>query len=221
MNGMTLDGQLLLLAAGLATIASAVLGGRYLRHGLALAGAIACADAILAGRGMPVLLLALLFTLINLMAVFRVGRRRATLTPDTAALHRKHLAGLSAGEAQLLLDQGNIVEARAGEELTREGAEVSNLYFLLSGCAAVLVDDRVIGRADAGDLIGEACLIGDGRASATVRLADDNCRLWFVPKERLLAFLKAQPKIANELSKATLAGLRDKLETANRTNAAD
>lgn len=117
----------------------------------------------------------------------------------------------------MLFDQGSMVMAQMGEELTREGEIVGNLHFLASGCAAVLVDDVIVGRAGPGDMIGEACLIPAGAATATVRVAQSGTRLWFCPRERLGAFLSAQPHIATVLNMATMAALRDKLDRANRT----
>ena len=214
-------GGLLMLAVGLVVAGCAVQGGRWLRHGLALAGALGLADALLQQRGLPIAALAALLLLLNLMAIFRLSGRGRGMGDEALAFHARHLSRLSPAQAQLLIDQGTFIEARAGEVLTREGEPVESLHFLVSGFAAVLVDNAIIGRVGPGDLIGEACLLADPRASATVRLADDHCRLWFIPKERLVPFLAAQPQIAAELNAATMGALRDKLERVNRERAGD
>ena len=213
-------GGLLLLAAAIVIASSAVSGGRWLRAGLALAGLIAVIDGLLRNTGAAPLALAALLLLINGLALIRM-RGRGVLDDDSAAFYQRHLSHLSPAQAGLLIQQGSFVDGRAGDILTREGEPVDALHFLVSGVAAVLVDNAIVGRIGPGDLIGEAALLGDGRASATVRLAGDSNRLWFIPKDRLAAFLAVHPDIAAELNAATMAALQEKLERANRTRAGD
>jgi CRP-like cAMP-binding protein len=215
------QGGLLLLAVAVIAAVSAVGGGRWLRTGLLLAGLIGAADALIVGRGLPPLLLGLLIAAINGLALLRMRGPRGGLDAEAEAFYRRHLSRLPRSSARLLIDQGSFIDARAGEVLTREGEPVESLHFLVSGFAAVLVDNVIVGRIGPGDLIGEAALIGDGRASATVRLADDHCRLWFIARDRLQAFLAVQPGIAAELGNATMAALQSKLERANRERAGE
>lgn len=214
------QGGMLLLAGGLIAAASFAAQGRWLRPGLALAGVIAAVDALWFQRGAPALILAVLIALFNSLAILKMRSSGGPLDSEADSFARRHLAALSPGDARLLIGQGQFVSARAGEELTREGSPVDNLYFLLSGCAAVLVNDAIVGKIGPGDLIGEASLLTGGKASATVRLAEDS-RLWFAERDRLSAFLAVQPGIASALRAATMAALRDKLERANRGAAAD
>lgn len=213
------DTHLIFMAIALLLVTSVAGGGRWLRHGMALAGAALAADALLHQRGLYVALAGSLLALVNLLAMLRSGSWSRTLDDEADGFHRRHLSRLTKAEARLLIDQGTFIEARAGEELTREGEPVESLHFLVRGVGAVLIDNAIVGRVGPGDLIGEACLLPDARASATVRLADDHCRLWFVPRDRLTAFLTAQPRIAAELNAATSSALRDKLERANRDRA--
>ncbi len=215
------NGGLLLIAA-LIVVAGGVMRGRQvLRSGLIIGGALAMLDALLAGRGLAALLVAAALVAVNALALLRLRGPRGGLDIDADAFYRRHLSQLSRGEARLLIEQGSFVDGRAGEVLTREGEPVDSLHFLVSGFAAVLVNNAIVGRIGPGDLIGEAALLGDGRASATVRLADDKCRLWFIDKPRLQAFLAVQPAIAAELNHATMAALQGKLERANRARADD
>jgi hypothetical protein len=211
------SGGLLIAAGGIVVAASAVYGGRGLRAGLLIAGGLALLDAVLRGTGVAPMVLALLLIIVNALALVRI-RGRGMLDQDARAFHQRHLKSLSPAQASLLIDQGSFIEARAGEVLTREGEPVENLHFLVSGVAAVLVDTAIVGRIGPGDLIGEAALLGDGRASATVRLAEPG-RLWFIDKARLQAFLAVHPAIATELSNATMAALQGKLERANKARA--
>lgn len=216
-----IDSGGLLIAAGAVVVAtSAVQGGRWLRIGLFLAGLLALSDALFRNTGIAPMSLAAVLLLINGLALIRM-RGRGVLDDDSAAFYQRHLSHLSPAQAGLLIEQGSFVDGRAGEILTRAGEAVDALHFLVSGVAAVLVDNAIVGRIGPGDLIGEAALLGDGRASATVRLAGDSNRLWFIPKDRLAAFLAVHPDIAAELNAATMAALQEKLERANRTRAGD
>lgn len=218
MTNWIAGGGLLLLAAGLAVAASVIAGGRWLRAGLALAGLAGFIDALSNQRGLPAMLLAGLLVLFNMLALLRMRGGSGDLDTEAESFARLHLSRLSPAEAKLLIAQGSFVSAKVGEELTREGQQVDNLYFLVSGCGAVLVDHAIVGKLTPGDLIGEASLLPDGRASATVRIAEPS-RLWFAEKTRLTAFLALHPRTAAELNASTMAALRDKLERANREHA--
>lgn len=215
------DSALIFLALVVLILASMIQSGRWLRLGLIFAGALILWDALGHDRGLAVAAGSLMLLLVNLLSLARSSGWQHKLDEEADAFYQRHLSRLSRAEARLLIDQGSFIEARAGEELTREGAPVGSLHFLVKGVAAVLVDDVIVGRLGPGDLIGEACLLPDGRASATVRLADDRCRLWFIPKERLNALLAAQPQIAAQLNAATTAALRDKLERSNKERSAE
>lgn len=221
-DGWIDQGSLLLLAAGVIVAGSIVAGGRWMRHALVLAGLAGIADALLRQTGWPPLVLAAMLAGFNALALLRMAGARGALDSDAERFRRTHLSALAPGQARLLIEQGEWIEPRAGDILTREGQPVEALYFLARGEGAVLVGDAIVGRVGTGDIVGEAVLGGPGAtASATVRLADDGCRLWFIPSQRLAAFLAAQPAIAAELDKATIAALRDKLERANRTRSGD
>ena len=206
---------LLILAGGIVAAAGAVQGGRWLRMGLLLAALVVLVDTMLRQTGAAPAVLAIIVIIANGLAVIRLGGK-GVLDADGESFHQRHLSRLTPAQASLLIAQGNFIEARAGDILTREGQPVESLHFLVEGVAAVLVDEAIVGRLGPGDLIGEAALLGDARASATVRLAADRNRLWFAPKDRLAAFLAAQPAIAAELGSATIAALQSKLERANR-----
>lgn len=212
-------GGLLLLAGGLIAAASAVSGGRWLRVGLALAATVVIVDALLRPAGIAAPALAAIVLVANGLSVLRMAGGSRLDGDDAQAFYQRHLSRLTPAQASLLIAQGNFIEGRAGEILTREGEPVESLHFLVDGVAAVLVDDAIVGRLGPGDLIGEAALLGEGRASATVRLAAERNRLWFIAKDRLAAFLAVQPAIAAELNAATVSALRDKLERVNKERA--
>ncbi|MEQ1509385.1 MAG: cyclic nucleotide-binding domain-containing protein [Sphingopyxis sp.] len=202
--------------AGRGALASMLAGGRWIRVGLALAGLLFALDSWVNDRGWSALLLALMLALVNAMAVLTPLLRRGSASAEARHLHMRHLPNLALADVQLLIDQGGTAQARTGDVLTREGQAVDALQFLMVGSAAVQVADTIVGRIVPGDLVGEACLIADGTASATVRVTDDAAQLWFIPRERLHAFLAVQPRIAQALQGASLAALKGKLESANQ-----
>lgn len=212
------SGALLIAAGGAVAAASLTRGRQWLRVWLVLAGVLAWADITLRDLGLLPVVLATIVLIANGLALLRVSGK-GRLDADGESFHQRHLSRLTPEQASLLIAQGNFIDARAGDILTREGQPVESLHFLVEGVAAVLIDGAIVGRLGPGDLIGEAVLLGDARASATVRLAGDRNRLWFAPKERLAAFLAVQPAIAAELNAATVSALRDKLELANRERA--
>lgn len=205
-----------LLALGAAIIGSIVGTPRALRIALLVAGVLVAATGAWPTLRAGPLALGGLLALINGLALLRISGGGRALTSDESLFHQRHLARLSPGDARLLIDQGNYVAARAGEQLTHAGQRAETLYFLAAGTAAVIVDGTVVGRLDPGDLIGEAALLPDGVASASVEVVEDGARLWFIPRDRLDQFLAAQPVIAAELRAATLAALQAKLQAANR-----
>ncbi|MEQ1687255.1 MAG: cyclic nucleotide-binding domain-containing protein [Sphingopyxis sp.] len=210
---------LLPLALGAAVLASMVAGGRWIRIGLSVAGLLFAFDSWANGRGWSALILALMLALGNGLAVLAPMLRRKAASAEARQLHARHLSALPLADVQLLIDQGSAAQGRTGDVLTREGQAVNALQFLMVGSAAVQVADTLVGRVGPGDLIGEACMIEDGTASATVCVTDDSAQLWFIPRDRLRAFLAVQPRIAQALSAASLAALRDKLESANMARA--
>lgn len=210
------DGGWLILAGLAAVLGSIGRSTRQLRAALAVAGLLAVAAGTVPAFSPAPLTIGLLLVLINGLALLRLSTGRHDLNRDERLFHDRHLPGIKPAQTRLLLQQGSFAEARTGEELTREGKPASTLYFLIEGAAAVLVNDMIVGRVDAGDLIGEAALLRDGVSSATVRLASEQSRLWFIDRDELHRFLMVHPDIATELQSATLAALRDKLDLSNR-----
>ena len=162
---------------------------------------------------------ALLFSLLVVAMLLRFALRalkRADVrfSPDDALLRDAHLAGLDAIVARRLIDEGHWIEASRGDVLIHQAQAAPCLFFIAAGAAEVLHDDVPIGQCSTGDLIGEATVVDGGGATATVRLIT-NARLWFVPAERLRAFLSANPAARLVLQDGFAVALRSKLGDAN------
>lgn len=78
--------------------------------------------------------------------------------------------GMPRPMARRFLDSGTWVSADPGAALTREGAPVTALFFLLNGRADVFSGDRLIGEIERG-FIGEINVRKGRPASATVRVS--------------------------------------------------
>lgn len=204
------------LAICCATAGSLTGSARAMRTGLLLAGLLFAFGSIWPAVQPLPLALGILLALVNALALLRISAGRKALSAEEALFHDRHLARLKPADVRLFVGQGSYVPAKAGEQLTRSGDRVDTLYFLIEGSAAVVVDGAVVGRVGPGDLIGEAALLPGGVASADVKIVEDGARLWFIARDRLDQFLRAQPQVAAELRAATLAAMQAKLEAANR-----
>ena len=192
---------------------------RHLRIALSVAGVAGVATAALGYASLIVAAGGVALAVVNLLKLLRMRGGVDRLDDDARLFAQRHLSLLPARDAALLIGQGAIVTARAGEQLTREGHLTDRLYFLVSGSAAVMVDGKTVGGLLPGDMVGEASLLDDAHATATVEIAED-ARLWFAEARVLKPFLALHPRIAAALAKATLAALRDKLGRSNRAASA-
>ena len=162
---------------------------------------------------------ALLFSLLVVAMLLKtalgaLNRADVRFTADDAALRQAHFGGLEPVTARRLIDEGHWIEASRGDVLIHQAQAAPCLFFIAAGAAEVVRDDVNVGQCTAGDLVGEATVVDGGGATATVRLIT-NARLWFVPAERLRAFLEANPAARAVLQDGFAQALRSKLGDAN------
>lgn len=162
---------------------------------------------------------ALLFSLLVVAMLLRYALRALTradvrFSPDDALLRDAHFGGLDAIVARRLIDEGHWIEAARGDVLIHQAQAAPCLFFIAGGAAEVTRDGVNVGQCSVGDLIGEATVVDGGSATATVRLIT-KARLWFVPAERLRAFLSANPAARAVLQDGFALALRAKLGDAN------
>jgi len=137
---------------------------------------------------------------------------------DDEMFRNTHLSRLDRQAARHLIDQGHWVNAKAGEELTRENAAVGNLVYLARGEADVWLGGSKVGSCGTGDMIGEATALDGEVATGTVRLSADS-RLWFIPTDALRAYVEAHPEVRSALRESFALALRGKLRDSNQRRA--
>lgn len=153
------------------------------------------------------------------IALRALRRGLVRFTDDEGGLRTGHLADLDAPAARQLIDQGHWLTARQGEYLTREGESVQSLFYLAAGEAQVLRDGAPVGRIGPGELIGEAGVLDDAPATATVVLSRDS-RLWFMLAPALRGYAAIHPPVGLALRRSFASALRSKLDESNRALAA-
>ena len=146
------------------------------------------------------------------------ANRAARFTAEEEAMRTGPLVGLGRAQARRLLDQGMWMDGRSGDVLTREGEPAAQLVFLASGEADVAALGKRIGKIGAGQLIGEATVLGNALATATVTLSQPS-RIWCAQGPTLEAYLAANPEARHALDRGFTLSLRDKLEAMNRAAA--
>jgi CRP/FNR family transcriptional regulator, cyclic AMP receptor protein len=167
---------------------------------------------------------ALLCSLIIVAILLKVAinayqRVDVRFSDEDKMLRDAHLSAMDPALARRLIDEGHWISGQKGDVLVEEAQAAPCLFYLATGNATVSRDGIDVGRCSAGDLVGEATAVEGGAASGTVRLST-NARLWFVPAERLRAFLTANPSANSALQQGFARALRSKLDAANARAAA-
>ncbi len=125
------------------------------------------------------------------------------------------LAGLGRAQARRLLDQGIWMDAREGDVLVKAGEPAAQLYYLATGAGDVHSRGKLVGRVVPGQLIGEATVLGEAAAIATVTLTEP-ARIWCAQGRTLNAYLAANPDARHALEHSFTVSLREKLDAMNR-----
>ena len=212
----------LFIAMFAASLAALVARSRMANHlWLGVAGAIGLAY----GLTQHGLFAAVLPTVILVVAIFQAANAfmangAARFTEEEERMLAGPLAGLGRAPARRLLDQGLWLTGRPGEILTREGEQAGQLIYLDYGGADVRTRGRLVGRVGPGQLVGEAAVLGDTPATATVTLTAPS-RFWCAQGKPLNAYLAANPDALHALEHGFTMSLRQKLEAMNAAAAPD
>ena len=148
------------------------------------------------------------------------ANRAAKFNPEEQAMVEGPLAGLGKAQARRLIDQGIWMDGRVGDVLIREGQPAAQLYYISKGGGDVHSHGHLVGRVVPGQLVGEATVLGEAAAIATVTLTEPS-RFWCAQGRSLNAYLAANPDARHALEHGFTVALRQKLEAMNRAAAAD
>lgn len=143
----------------------------------------------------------------------------AKFTPEEQAMTEGPLAGLGKAQARRLIDQGMWMDGRVGDVLIREGEPAAQLYYIAKGGGDVHSRGHLVGRVVPGQLVGEATVLGEAAAIATVTLTEPS-RFWCAQGRALNAYLAANPDARHALEHGFTVALRQKLEAMNRAASA-
>jgi hypothetical protein len=144
-----------------------------------------------------------------------VANRAAKFDKDEQGMLSGPLTGLGRAQARRLIDQGIWMDGRTGDVLIHEGEEAAQLYYLASGGADVHSRGKLVGKITVGQLLGEATVLGEAAAIATVTLSQPS-RFWCAQGRALNAYLAANPDARHALEHGFNVSLREKLEAMNR-----
>ena len=145
--------------------------------------------------------------------------RLVEFNEDERVMAEKALPGLERAQARRLMDQGFWMDGREGDMLIQEGEKAGQLYYLASGSADVRVNDRLVGQIGPGQLVGEATVLGETAAIASVALTQPS-RFWCAQGEALNDYLAANPEARHALEHSFTVSLRQKLDAMNRAQSA-
>lgn len=149
------------------------------------------------------------------LTVTYLQNRRLRFSEEESALVDANFPGLDKPWKRRLLDLGHWANAEPGEELTRQGTPVPNLYFIVDGEVEVTYNGRRVGACRAGDFIGEMTALTGGPAHGTATVATPT-RYWAIPAPRLRELAARRPEIDRSLHASFRNHLLEKLVEANR-----
>ena len=204
-----------------ALVLVALIARKRLTSHLALgtAGALGLLYGMTAHGMLGVILPFLILIVAGVQVASVVGANKAArFTDEEQQMFEGPLAGLARAQARRLIDQGVWIEGRQGEVLIREGEMAAQLYYLASGGAEVHSRGNLVGRIEPGQLVGEATVLGESAAIATVSLTEAS-RFWCAQGKSLNAYLAANPDARHALEHSFNVSLREKLDAMNRAAA--
>ena len=121
------------------------------------------------------------------------------------------LAGLGRAQARRLIDQGIWMDGRAGDVLIHEGEPQPSSTISRPAPATSIRAASWSARVVPGQLIGEATVLGEAAAIATVTLTEPS-RIWCAQGRALNAYLAANPDARHALEHGFTVSLREKLD---------
>jgi CRP/FNR family transcriptional regulator, cyclic AMP receptor protein len=121
------------------------------------------------------------------------------------ALKKQELVGGNEATAVALIEAGELVEFKPGEDLIVRGGQDNDAYFLVAGSVAILVKGTQVASRKAGTTVGEMAAIEPAQLRAATVSAEDLTVALKVSSPQLLRVGESHPQIwrpiARELSR--------------------
>lgn len=112
---------------------------------------------------------------------------------------------------ELFANNPDIVRVPAGQPLFSEGEEGHLMYVLTTGCAEVIVNNRVVETLQHGNIVGEMGIVSPGARSATV-VAKSDCEFVAIDEKRFHYLVQQTPFFATQVMRV----LAERLRVANQ-----
>lgn len=120
-------------------------------------------------------------------------------------------AGFSDADMVWLLSMGGLRTLKPGEVLVERGRAVSDLYFVMGGALAVLLQDgRAVATLTEGDVVGEMSFVAQHPPSTRVK-AVDRAEVLGIPRGVILERFDREPAFAARFYRALGVFLSDRL----------
>lgn len=203
-----------------ATIAALVARSRMVSHlMLGVAGLLGLLYGLTAHGVLGIILPLLILIVAGVQVASVIGANRAAeFNAEEQQMLEGPLGGLARAQARRLIDQGVWIDGREGDVLIREGEPAAQLYFLATGAGDVHSHGHLVGRVVPGQLVGEATVLGEAAAIATVTLTQPS-KVWCAQGRTINAYLAANPDARHALEHSFTVSLRQKLDAMNRAAA--
>ena len=120
-------------------------------------------------------------------------------------------AGLSDADMLWLLSVGKLRRFEAGAQLVVAGKPVDDLYFVVSGLLAVMLDDGTrLAQLHQGDVVGEMSFV-ERHSSLVSVVAEQTTEMLAIPRKLLLERFEQDPVFAARVYRALAVFLSERL----------
>lgn len=154
----------------------------------------------------------ILISIIGIVRLFLLNHR-IRFTEEERALLERALPDMPRLQARRFFNRGVWSVQPPGVTLALEGQPVTDLHYILSGGADVVIGDRAIADMEDG-VVGELNVLRAGPASATVRVREPS-RVFTISGRNLRALSESDPEFRAHLQEWLRDAVHAKLSRAN------
>jgi CRP-like cAMP-binding protein/predicted GNAT family N-acyltransferase len=110
---------------------------------------------------------------------------------------KKIFSGLPDNTIEILINAGKIVSCKSGSFFIKSGTTYNNFYIILEGSCEIRSEGKILGTANAGDIIGEMAFLLDTERTADVIASSEDLIILSLSNKDLELFCKSYPSEAN------------------------